>query len=236
MPLAPRPSTVGFPERGRLSVVTRLRACLTTGIALIGVSAIAATPVASHLPEIQVRPVEPAAASETVTEMLAGLGHEGGEVTSEVVSTSGSLGVVGQDGVPVGILFGRGRVADYLGTYAEPAVDTFDNESLGQGVLPLPIATQMIANQVVYLRMTRKTRRSLSNVADGIANVSPALPTKFGDLFSGGITAAFGELQTAPLLLLTLKLKVVLLQMALLNLLVILNRNAIPGSVGGTST
>jgi hypothetical protein len=225
--LAPRPSTVGIPECGGLSFATRLRAYLTTGIALIGVSAIAAMPVVSDAPEIQARPVQPAG-SDTVTEMLTGLGEEVGEVTGGVVSTSGSLGAV----------VGRRDLSHYLSPYAEPAT-TFDNlKSFGRGVLadPLSIATQVIANQVGYRRI-RKARRSLSDVADGMVDVSPAPPIAFGDLFSGGVTAAFGDLQPALLnLLVTLNLKLIMLQTALLNLLVIPNRNVIPESLGGTST
>jgi hypothetical protein len=218
--LAPRPSTVGTPECGGLSFATRLRACLTTGIALIGVSAIAAIPVASDQPEVQARAVQLATASNTVTEMLAGLGNEVGEVKGEVVSTTESLSAVSPNGIA-------------------PANNTFDNQkSLVQGVLPdpLPIATEMLAKQVGYRRI-RKARSSLSDVADEMVNVSSASSMALEDLFSGGGTGVFGELQTALLnLLVTLKLKVLLLQTGLLNLLVILNPNVVPESRGATST
>jgi hypothetical protein len=172
--------------------------------------------------------------------MSAGLGREVGVPTGEIVSTSGSLGVVGQDDVPVGSLVGRGDLSGYLSPHAEPATNTFgDQKSFGQGVLPdsLPLATQIIANHLDYLHMFRNAPGSLSDVApwDGQCFVRPS--SGVWRPFSGGIRAEFGELQTALLnLLVTLNLKVVVLQTALLNLLTVLNRNVVLESLGGTAT
>jgi len=237
--IAPRPSTASIGKYSGRTFATRLRAYSTTGTVLICVSATAAMPVASDLPEIQARPVQ-RAASHSVTEMSAGLGQEVGVTTGEIVSTRGSLDVVGQDDVPVGSLVGRGFLSDYLSPHAEPATSTLDDQKcFGQGVLPdpLPMAMPLVANHLDHLHMFRNARGSLPDVGHGVVNVSSALPVAFGDLFSGGARAEFLKLQTALLnLAVTLNRKVLLLQRALLNLLVVLNRNVVRESSGGTAT
>ncbi|OBA82038.1 hypothetical protein A9W99_12455 [Mycobacterium sp. 1164966.3] len=225
-------------EWGGPRFATRLCAYLTTGIVLIGVSASAAMPVASDLPEIQARSGQLDAASDSATEILAALGLEVGEGTGKISLTRGLQDVVGLENSPVGRVSGR---ADFSGfnAYAELATNTSDRQkSLGQTALhdPWPMATQIIANQVGYPRMSRNARGSLSDVADGVI-VASALPTAFGVPFSGDVKAELVETQIALLnLLITFKLKVVLLQTALLNFLVNVNRNMVLESLGGTHT
>ncbi|OQZ89850.1 hypothetical protein BST11_15425 [Mycobacterium alsense] len=179
---------------------------------------------ASDTPEVQAHPVQLPAASDTVTEKLAGL--EAREVTAEVVSTRGPLGGVGRDGLPAGSPVGRGDFADYPSPHAALSPNTFDDQNLSQGALPdpVPTVTQMLANHVGDQRMIHTSRSSPSDVADGTVAVSPALPVS-GDLFSAAFKAEIGELQTTLLyLLVVLDLKLVLLQAALVNALVTLSR------------
>lgn len=216
MQSAPRPTTAGIPECGGPNFAARLRAYLSTGIALIEISAIAAMPMVSQTPEIRAHPVQQLAASGA------------GEVTGEVVSIRAPLGGVGQDGLPAWSLVGRGGFADYLDPHPALSPNTFDDQkNLSQGALPdpMPIVTQMLANHVGDQRMIRTSRSSPSDVADGTVDVSSALPTS-GDLFSAVIKAEIGELRTTLLnLLVILNLKLVLLQTALVNALVTLTEH-----------
>lgn len=133
MQLAPRPRTIGIPDCGGPRLASRLRLCLTTGLVVIEVTAVAAMQVASGPAEIQARPVQLAAASDTVTEMSSGL--EIDQILGEIVSTRGSLGVVGQV-LPAGSLVGRGGFSAYVRPYGEASPITFDDQkSLSQGVL-----------------------------------------------------------------------------------------------------
>lgn len=196
-----RNTTANILKCGGLSSATRLRPYLAAGMALVGASAIAAMPVTSHPPETQARELQLNAVSAT----------EAGEI----VSAGGSLGTVEQDGLSIESPVSGGDLPDYSIPYSDLFTNTFDNlKGLGQGV---PAGTAL--------------QSSVSDVAGGLGEFSAALRTALGDLSSGGLAGAPSELRTALLtLLVTLNLKVVLLQTALLNLLVTLNGNVVPES------
>lgn len=223
MQLAPRPRTIGIPDCGGPRLASRLRLCLTTGLVVIEVTAVAAMQVASGPAEIQARPVQLAAASDTVTEMSSGL--EIDQILGEIVSTRGSLGVVGQV-LPAGSLVGRGGFSAYVRPYGEASPITFDDQkSLSQGVLHdlVPSATPTMVNHFGGPRMAHNAQGAQADVADGMVDVLSARSTAFADLSSTATAAAIGEVQTMLLsLLVNLNLKLVLLQATLLNLLVIL--------------
>lgn len=227
MQLAHGSRTVGIPECGGLRIATRLRGCMTSGTALLGVGAIAAAmPVAPDLSKNQAHAAHLVAASDNVIDTSAGLEQKVGEGIGDVVSATGSLGVVGRHDLPAGSLVGLG---DRF-VYPSLATSTFFNQkNRGQGVLagPLPIDGQIVATQVRSVRVISTAfRSSLSGFAAGMAIIPSALQPALGDFSSGRTACAFRELQAALLhVLVKLAVNLVLLQSALRGVLVTLNRN-----------